>query len=455
MADLSLASSTAMPSEQPQLLRALGLVETSSIVVGIMIGTAIFIVPSDILRGVGSPRAALAVWVVGGLISLFGALSFAELAAMMPQAGGQYVYLREAYGPLVSFLCGWAFFLAGQTGGISALAVGFAVYLNEFLPLSPWGQKSAAAASILVFTIINYLGVREGGRTQSLLTGMKVAAIAVLILLGYILVHGSPPSPHELPKPTGGNFLAAFGVGMVAAFWAYEGWNNCTFAAGEVARPERNLPLALILGVSGVMAIYLGLNLVYTHVLPIDEIARSSRVGADAAVRMLGRTGSQLVSLLIIVSTLGSLNGSILSAPRVYYAMAKDGIFFRWCSAVHSRFRTPHAALLLQGIWAILLVAWGSYDQLFTYAVFASWMFYALTALAVIVLRRKLPNLARPYRVWGYPVVPLTFVLGATWFVANTLIQKPLEAGFGTLMVLTGIPVYYVWRRKSAGMARP
>jgi basic amino acid/polyamine antiporter, APA family len=441
-------------AEQPQLLRALGLWETSAIVIGIMIGTAIFIVPSEITREVGTPGAAVAVWVVGGGLSLFGALSFAELAAMLPQAGGQYVYLREAYGPLVSFLCGWQFLLASQTAGISVLAVGFAVYMNEFVPLSPWEQKGAAAASIALFTLINYRGVKEGGRVQSLLTGLKVAAIVALIILGYALVHGMPERGAALPAPTGGRFVSAFGVALVSAFWAYEGWNNCTFAAGEVKRPERNLPLALILGTSTVIVLYIGLNLVYYHTLNLSSIVQSSAVGADAAVRMFGSTGAQLVSLLVIISTLGSLNGSILSAPRVYYAMAKDGAFFGWCARVHPRYRTPHLALLLQAVWAIVLVAWGTYEQLFTFVVFAAWIFYALTAFAVIILRRKLPNLQRPYRVWGYPWIPLGFTLGSVWFLVNMLAEKPVESGIGCLMVAVGIPVYLIWKRKSGATSR-
>jgi APA family basic amino acid/polyamine antiporter len=422
---------------------------------GVMIGTAIFIVPAEITREVGSPRAALAVWAVGGVLSLFGALSFAELAAMMPQAGGQYVYLREAYGSLIAFLCGWTFFLAAQSGGISVLAVGFAQYLADFFPLSPWQQKAAAAASIALFTAINYRGVREGGIVQSLLTGLKVGAIAALIILGYLLVVGPPKGVASLPAPRGAGFVAAFGVAMVAALWAYEGWNTCTFAAGEVKRPERNLPLALILGTGGVIVIYLGLNLVYYHVMTPPEIAQSPRVAADAAVRIFGRTGSYLVSLAIIISTLGSLNGSILAAPRVYYAMAQDGLFFRWCAAIHPRFRTPHVALIVQGIWAVLVVALGTYEQLFTYVIFAAWVFYALTGFAVIILRRKRPDLPRPYRVVGYPLVPIAFVLAATWFLVNTVIERPVESGIGSLIVALGVPVYFMWRqRPAAGRTR-
>ncbi len=441
-------------AEQPQLLRALGWWETTAIAMGIMIGTAIFIVPAEVTRYVGSPVAALGVWTAGGLLSLFGALSFAEMAAMMPQAGGQYVYLREAYGSLVSFLCGWAFFLAAQGGGISVLAVGFAEFLGEFIHLTPWEYKGAAAASIVVFTIINYRGVKEGGRVQSLLTGLKVGAIVALIVLGFVLVRGNAGGPETLPVRPGTGFVASFGVAMVGVLWAFEGWNACTFAAGEVKKPQRNLPIALVLGTMAVIAIYLALNLVYYRVLTLPEVAQSTRVGADAAVRIFGGTGALFVSLLIIISTLGSLNGSILAAPRVYYAMAKDGLFFRWCAAVHPKYHTPHWALIVQCVWAVLLVVMGTYEQLFTYVVFAAWVFYALTGYAVIVLRRKLPDLPRPYRVFGYPWVPVAFVLASTWFVVNTLVEKPVESGLGALIVALGVPVYWFWKRRIPKAAR-
>lgn len=431
----------------PQLMRALGGWQAAAIVVGIMIGTGIFIVPAQITRVMGTRDASLAVWAVTGLLSLFGALTFAELAAMMPHAGGQYVFLRQAYGPMTGFLCGWSFFVAAQTAGIAVLAVGFAEYAGEFAPLTPWEQKWVAAASILVFTAINCVGVREGGAVQALLTGVKVGAIAVIVLLGYAWMKGPARSAIAVASPSGRHFAASFGVAMVGAFWAFEGWNVCTFAAGEVKRPERNIPLALVAGTGAVVLIYLALNLVYYRVLTLDEVAHSSRVGADAAVRIFGHTGAKAVALLIIVSTLGSLNGSILGPPRVYYAMAKDGLFFQWCARVHPRFRTPHLALIVQGAWAVILVAAGTYEQLFTYTIFSAFIFYALTAFAVILLRRSHPETARPYRVWGYPFVPIIFVLGSAWFLANTLIEEPLQAGCGAVMLGVGAVVYRYWRQ--------
>jgi basic amino acid/polyamine antiporter, APA family len=453
MAQVTSTATPAAGDAQPQLLRVLGLWETTSIVMGIMIGTAIFIVPAEITRAMGSESAAMWVWVLSGLLSLFGALSFAELAGIMPQAGGQYVYLREAYGPLISFLCGWAFFLAVESGGISVLAVGFTTYLANLVPLTPWEMRLAAGGSIALFTAINYRGVHEGGLVQSILTGLKVGAMVALIALGYLLVHGPPAGPTTVPLPGGTKFVSSFGVAMVAALWAYEGWNCCTFAAGEVKRPERTVPLALMLGTITVILLYMGMTMVYYHILTVPEIAHTPRVAADAATRIFGRSGSTLVSIAVIVSTLGSLNGSILAAPRVYYAMAKDGLFFRWCGKVHPRYRTPHFSLLFQCAWSILLVAAGTYDQLYTYVIFAGWVFYALTGVAVIVLRRKMPGVRRPYKVVGYPLVPLLFGITCTWFLINMLVETPREASIGFLMMLVGIPVFWFWRRKAAPAA--
>jgi len=435
-------------AEQPQLLRALGLWETTAIVMGIMIGSAIFIVPAEITREVGSERAALAVWIISGLLSLFGALSFAELASMFPQAGGQYVYLREAYGHLVSFLCGWTFFLAVQSGGISTVAVGFAQYFADFFPINPIEQKIAASLAIVVLTAINYRGVREAGWVQSILTGAKVGAMVALVALGFALVHGPARGTLELPTPAGWGFLSSFGVAMVAALWAYDGWNNGTFAADEVKSPERNIPLGLILGTAAVVLIYILLNLVYYHVLPLLTVAQSPRVAAETGMHLFGRRGAHWVSLAIIVAMLGCVNGMILAGARVYYAMARDGLFFRWCGNVHPKHHTPHLSLLFQAAWAILLVLLGTYEQLFTFVIFAGWIFYALTALGVIVLRHSQPNLPRPYRVSGYPFVPAFFVLAAAAFILNTILARPLESGIGTGIVALGIPAYLIWRKK-------
>jgi APA family basic amino acid/polyamine antiporter len=437
-------------NRQPELVRVLGIWEATAIVVASMIGSAIFVVPSQITREVGSARAGVAVWVLSGILSLFGAMSFAELGAMMPQAGGQYVYLRKAYGPLVSFLFGWTLFLAAQSGGIAAVAAGFARYLATFLTLSVGQQRLAAGAVILVLTGINYCGIRQSGRMQSLLTGITTGIVVLLFLLGYLLVRGvAASSEGSLPGPVGIGFLSSFGVAAAAALWAYDGWNTLTFAGGEINKPERNIPIALLGGTGLVIVMYVGLNLLYYHVLTVPEIARSPRVAADAATRILGIRGSQAVAAAIVISAFGSANVSVLAGARVYYAMAQDGLFFGWCAAVHPRFRTPHHALIAQAGWSVLLVSMAGYEQLFTYTVFAAWIFYALTAFGLIVLRWTQPQWPRPYRVVGYPWVPLVFVVTAMLFMANTVVRNLLEAGLGVLLMALGVPVYFFWARKA------
>ncbi len=434
----------------------MGLTDSTSIVMGIIIGSAIFIVPAEITREVGSAHTALAVWIATGVLSLFGALTFAELASMLPQAGGQYIYLREVYGPMVSFLCGWTFFLAAQSGSIAAVAVGFGQYLGHFLPLNGFQIQCAAVASVAVFTLINYRGVREGGTVQTLLTGLKVGAMVALVVLSYVMLrHAAHGSTHLAGGSAVKGFGASFGVAMVAALWAYDGWNNVTFAAGEVKNPERNVPLALMLGTLAVVALYVLLNLAYYRVLTVAQVAGSERVAADAAVKLLGQAGAQFVTAAIMISMLGAVNGLILAGARVYYAMAIDGLFFASCSRVHPRFRTPHLSLLLQGAWTIALIMMARYEQLFTYVIFTEWVFYALAAWGVIAMRRSRPNAPRPYRVWGYPVVPLLFVLTAVGFIINTLVQEPVAAGWGAFIVALGIPVYWVWRHNSAARLAP
>jgi APA family basic amino acid/polyamine antiporter len=269
------------------------------------------------------------------------------------------------------------------------------------------------------------------------------------MIFAYALVEKSVPETASLAVPSGFGFWGSFGVATVAALWAYEGWNTVVFAAGEVIRPQRNLPLALFVGTGAVIVIYVGLNMLYYQVLTLPEIAQSPYVAADAAARILGPRGAQLIALAIIISAFGSANASILAGARIYYAMAQDGLFFRWCAAVHPQFRTPHLALLVQATWSVLLVFLAGYEELFTYTVFASWIFYALTAFGVIVLRRKQPNLPRPYRVLAYPWVPIVFVVAASVFILNTLIEKPVEAGWGCVLVVSGVPVYFIWRRVS------
>jgi APA family basic amino acid/polyamine antiporter len=437
-------------AHQPQLLRGLGLKEAVSVLMGSIIGSGIFLTPRAIAQAIQSPGIILLVWAVSGVLTLFGALAYAELGAMMPRSGGQYVYLREAFGPLWGFLFGWTFFLVIQTGSIAAVAVAFAEYSGYFVPLSPSLIKVVAILCILLLTGVNYVGVRFGGWVQNIFTVLKVGAIVTLVVLGFGLKGGSWANFQPL---WGGinheGLLRAFGVAMVAALWSYDGWNNVGFVAEEIKNPQRNLPIALAFGTLGVILIYLSANLVYMYILPVGQIAQSQLVAADVAKKLIGPMGAAAISAAVLVSTFGTVNGFILAGPRVYYAMARDGLFFKKIGEIHRVFRTPAFSIVVQGVWASLLTLTGKFEQLFTYVIFASWIYYAMLVSGAIVLRRKYPSAPRPYKTWGYPVVPTLFVTIALWFVYNTLTSDPRDSLTGLILVLLGLPAYWYWRRKS------
>ena len=439
------------PTHQPQLLRGLGLKEAVTVLMGSIIGSGIFLTPRAIAQAVPSPGIILLVWIVSGVLTLFGALTYAELGAMMPRSGGQYVYLREAFGPLWGFLFGWTFFLVIQTGSIAAVAVAFAEYSGYFVPLSPSLIKVVAILCILLLTGVNYVGVRFGGWVQNIFTTLKVGAIVALVVLGFGLGGGSWGNFQPL---WGGinqqGLLRAFGVAMVAALWSYDGWNNVGLVAEEIKNPQRNLPIALAFGTLGVVLIYLSANLVYMYALQVGQIAQSQLVAADVARKVIGPLGGAAISGAVLVSTFGTVNGFILAGPRVYYAMARDGLFFKKIGEVHRRFRTPAFSILIQGIWASLLTLTGRFEQLFTYVIFASWIYYAMLVSGAIVLRRKYPSVPRPYKTWGYPIVPMLFVAIALWFVYNTLTTDPRDSLMGLILVLLGLPAYWYWRRRGS-----
>ena len=427
-----------------ELPRKLGLIDATAIVVGTVIGSAIFLVPNAVARSLPSAGLILLAWSLGGVLTFFGALAYAELGAMMPDTGGQYIYLREAYGPLAGFLSGWASFLVIQSGGIATLAAGFSIYLSYFVNLSPVQAKMASVALILSLTVVNYRGVRLGAAVQRLFTLLKLAGLTVVIVSAFL-----SPRHIETAAASGasGFSWSRFGVAMIACLWAYEGWNCISFVAGEVKRPERNLLLALGLGTAALMAIYLSANVAYMRVLSVPVIASTDRVAATVAETTMGSIGGTLVSLTILLSIVGAANGAILTFARIYFAQARDGLFFRAVGKVHPRFETPYVSIVVQGVWISVLAIIGSYERLFSYVIFAAWIFYGAAVLAVVVLRRKAPDLPRPYKMWGYPVTPLAFAGVAFWFVINTIIAKPLSSLIGLGLVAAGIPMYYLWRR--------
>jgi APA family basic amino acid/polyamine antiporter len=450
-------------STRSELKRDLGIWSAAAIVVGTVIGSGIFLVPNAMVKNVGSPGMVFAVWIFGGILSLFGALSYAELAAALPQAGGEYVYLREAYGPMWGFLYGWTQMWVAKSGSIATLASGFFIYLANFrpeleqvwivvpLPLGNsfeirYGQVLAMGV-IAILALINYFGVKIGGNVQIAVTILKVALIAAIIVIGLGSGHGSVSNfSTSVPAPGG---IAGFFAALVAALWAYDGWNNVSMVSSEVRNPQRNLPLALIIGTLTVILIYLLTNLAYFYVLPADAVASTSRVAGEMMRRILGAPGAGAVSVAAMISIFAALNGSILSGSRVPLAMASDGLFFKRVGFVHPLHRTPSVSILALSAWACLLVLSGRYDQLYTYVIFASVILYGMATAAVVVLRFKRPDMPRPYRTIGYPVVPIVFVLGIASLVISTLLKSPVESLIGLGLIALGLPFYFYWKSRS------
>jgi APA family basic amino acid/polyamine antiporter len=446
-----------------ELKRDLGAWPAASIVVGTVIGSGIFLVPRTMIQRVGSVEMVFAVWIAGGLLSLAGALSYAELAAAMPEAGGEYVYLREAYGPLWGFLYSWTQMWVAKSGSIATLATGFFLYLANFfpqldivfysvpLPLGPNGgplefRYGQLFAIILVLGLawLNYYGVKLGGEVQTAVTAVKVLLIALIILAGLSLGHSHAPEHGAAAPLTFAGFIAA----LVAALWAYDGWNNVSMVASEVRAPQRNLPLALIAGTAGVIGIYLLANAAYFRILAPSEVAGSERVAAEMMGRILGMPGASAVSIAAMISIFAALNGSILSGSRVPYAAAREGLFFSAVGKVDPVHRTPGVSIVALSLWSCLLVLSGKYDDLFNLVIFASWILYGMTAASVIVLRVKKPDLARPYRTVGYPIVPLLFVLGASILVVSTFFDRRRESLMGVGLMVLGLPFYFHWKKK-------
>jgi APA family basic amino acid/polyamine antiporter len=454
---------------QPPLLRVLGPVAITAVMVGSVVGSGIFLVPNTIAARVDGFGMILLVWLVSGMLTFFGALSYAELGGMIPDAGGQYAYLREAYGRFPAFLFGWTEFLVVKAGSIAAVSVAFAMYCGVFI--SPgtarefhasWsigpaqvqdvGVKAVAVLCIVSLSVVNTLGVRFGGWVQNVFTFLKVGALLGLVAGVFLFGHRAAGAfqPFWPQSPAAGS-LSAFGVAMVAALWAFDGWNNTTYMAAEVKDPRRNIPVALAAGSVIVIALFLAVNAAYAYALPLTKIAESRLVAADAIRTFTGPVGGGLISAAVMVSAFGTVNGMILSGPRVTYAMARDGLFFASLGEVHPRFRTPHAATAVQALWACLLTLSGRYDQLFTYVIFAAWMFYAMTTASVFVLRRKRPDAERPYLTWGYPLVPLAFIAVSAWIVVNTLITDPRDSLMGLGIVCLGVPVFLAYNRGRGG----
>ncbi len=436
----------------PMLNRAIGLPRATAMVVGTIIGASIFVQPSLISGEVPSVAGVLLVWAAAGVLTLIGALVAAELASAFPRTGGVYVFLKESWSPAVGFLWGWAMFWVMHTGIIAAIAVVFARYLAHFVPLGDTGMRVAAIVAILVLSAVNYIGVRQGSAVQTALTVVKVLALVGIVLLGILAATGgiavpatgsTGTAPGAAPTsviPSVGAFVTA----MVAGLFAFGGWHMVTYAAEETVDPTRTIPRALVIGTLVVTACYIAVNAAYLAVLPLPTVISSSRVAADFADALLGSGGATVMSGVVVLSTLGAITGIILAGPRVYLSMANDGLLFRWAGAIHPRFRTPHHAIVLQAIWASVLVATGSYRALFTRVIYTEWIFFGLMAAALFVLRGR-PGYAPSYRVWGHPVLPAIFVASTAAIVVNQIITDPVESMIGLAIVLAGLPVYWLW----------
>jgi APA family basic amino acid/polyamine antiporter len=416
-------------------------------VVGTIIGASIFVQPSEITGQVFSVKGVFLVWLVSGLLTFFGALVCAELASIFTRSGGVYVYLKEAYSPSMGFLWGWAMFWSAHSGIIAAIAVIFSRYIAYFLPMSAAMVKIVSIAAILILSAINYRGVRQGSSLQTLMTLGKVVAIVFIIIAGFFL--GSRLPEHFVTMNTGSHNISlnSFFLAVAAGLFAFGGWHMVTYNSEETIHPRKTIPRALMIGTIIVTLCYLGLNAVYMYVLPLESVASSTRIAADAADALLGFGGGALMSGLVIFSTFGALSGIILCGPRVYYSMARDGLLFRWVGDIHPRYGTPHKAIIVQGVWSSALVATGTYKALFTRVVYTEWIFFGLMAIGLFLFRRR-PGIVRGSRIWGYPVVPALFIVASFAIVVNQIVSDPRESLFGLSLVLVGLPIYYLWSKR-------
>jgi basic amino acid/polyamine antiporter, APA family len=436
------------------LKRTLGFKDLVLIVIGTVIGSGIFIVPGAVLRQTGGDVGpALLVWLVGGVLSLLGALTYAELGAQRPDAGGLYVYLRDAFGPLPAFLYGWAMFFVIASGSMATLAVAFTAYLDQLVEVGPVTGKVIAVLVIAVITAINVRGARHGASVQNVSTGLKAGAIILMSLV--LLARGTgmrEAGANMWPESVTPSLLAGIGLSMIGVLWAYEGWQYVTFSAGETRDPQRTFPRAIVIGTAVLIAIYVGANLAYIAALGPAAVAKTDRVAAEAVGAVLGPVAGKLIAAIILVSMFSAANGLALTAPRLYYAMARDGVFFSRLAEVSPRFGTPALAIVAGSLWAMVLAVTGSFTWLLTYVVFAGWIFYGLGALSIFAYRRREPHAHRPYRVPGYPLTPVLFVLASAAIVGNTLVTQPKTALLGLAIVAAGAPAFYVWRARRGPM---
>lgn len=458
-------------NQEVGLKRNLNLFDSSMIMVGIVLGSGIFLTTGIMAKTLPSATLIILAWIVGGLITLAGAMTYAELGALYPEAGGQYAYLREAYGPLVGFLFGWMMLLIYMTGAIAGLAVAFAEYTGYFFPalslenilfakdlnlfnmnfhVSISAGQLVGIGLIIFLSIINALGTGLGKIVQNISTILKIGLITGIIILGFLLGKGTPVDLSVNPSMLDtGQLISGFSLALIAVFWAFDGWNSINFVGGEIKNPTRNLPLTLIWGTVIITIIYVLINYLYLYALPLNEITGVVRIAEKATSSLFGGTTGAIISAAVLLSIFGSLNGSIITGPRVYYAMARDGLFFKRVGKIHPKFKTPSFSIFIQALLACILTLTGTFEQLLTFVMFISIVFWIAAASAVFTLRKKNPDKPRPYRVWGYPSVPAIFIIASFSILINTIIEKPVESLAGLAITISGLPVYYLWKKRS------
>lgn len=439
------------PSHQTAILeRTLGLRDLILLAIGSVIGSGIFLVPGAVLRQVGGfVLPALLVWLVGGILSLLGALTYGELGAMKPAAGGLYVYIRDCFGRFPAFLFGWTLFFVISSGAVATLSVAFSAYLSEIVPLTPLTAKIIAILMIAVVMAVNVRGTRESANLQNWMTAIKVIGILVMSAALLWFGRGFTGSSEVLwPTQVNGSLVSGFGLAMISVLWAYEGWQYVSYSAGETLNAQRNFPRGLVVGTAALILLYLIPNLAYLAALGPSGVANSDRLAATAVASVVGPGAAKLIAVMILISIFSAANGVMLTSPRVFYAMAHDGIFFQRLAEVHPRFHTPAFAIIAGAVWSAVLAATGTFDQLLTYVVFIGWIFYALAAASIFVYRRRMPDAVRPYRVPVYPLTPLLFIVAAAALVINTMVTQPVRAAIGLGIVLIGAPAYFIWRSR-------
>ena len=421
------------------------------LIIGTVIGSGIFLVPGLVIRQTGgSIGVALLVWLAAGVLSLLGALTYGEMGAAKPDAGGLYVYLRDALGPLPAFLYGWTMFFVIGSGSCATLAVAFTNYLGQFVALPPVAAKIGAVLMIAVVMVINVRGTRQGANVQGVATAIKVAGILIMSAMLLAVGNGFARTPNVWPAAWNGSLFAGVGLAMIGVLWAYEGWQYVTFSAGETKDPQRVFPLGIAIGTAMVIGIYVLANIGYIAALGADGAMNSERIAAESMAALFGPAAGKVIAAIILVSMFSAANGITLTAPRLYYSMSRDGVFFAKLAEVHPRFNTPAIAIVTSSVWAMVLAATGTFQQLLTYVVFVGWIFHAFGALAIFVYRRREPNLARPFRTPGYPLTPILFVLSAAAIVINTIVTQPRNVIFAIALMALGVPAYYMWRSRLA-----